>query len=135
MNAFDTNIWIYSYDSREQRKQAIALALIDRVEPLALLWQVGCEFLAAARKLEPLGFDRKWSHEALDDMREMANVVIVPHVGVWDKSAMIQGRLGLSHWDSLLVAACILGGVTTLYSEDFGTLSSIEDLEIINPFA
>lgn len=41
MNVLDTNIWIYSHDRRDPRKQAAAQQLIQTVAPLALVWQVG----------------------------------------------------------------------------------------------
>jgi predicted nucleic acid-binding protein len=56
MIVLDTNIWIYSHDSRDTRKQAIAQQLIAEVAPLTLPWQVGCEFVSAARKLATAGF-------------------------------------------------------------------------------
>jgi predicted nucleic acid-binding protein len=48
MNVLDTNIWLYSHDTRDPHKQAIAQQLIATVRPLALPWQVGCEFIAAS---------------------------------------------------------------------------------------
>jgi hypothetical protein len=51
MNAVDTNVWLYSHDTRDPRKQALAQQLIASTRPLALPWQVGCEFIAASRKL------------------------------------------------------------------------------------
>ncbi len=57
MNAIDTNIWVYSHDGRDLHKQQVAQQLIASVRPLALPWQVGCEFMAASRKLTALGFD------------------------------------------------------------------------------
>lgn len=134
MNALDTNIWIYFHDNRDRRKQAIARDLVSHVRPLALPWQVGCEFLAAARKLGPQGFDQERARKALTEMRIISQIILLPTAEVWDKSHEIEVKLGLSLWDSLLAAACILGGVTTLYSEDFGTLSSIERLQLVNPF-
>ena len=40
----------------------------------------------------------------------------------------------LSHWDSMLVAACLEAGVTTLYTEDMGAPRVIETLHLENPF-
>jgi len=34
----------------------------------------------------------------------------------------------------MIVAACLDGGVTRLYSEDFDAYSNIEGLSLINPF-
>jgi predicted nucleic acid-binding protein len=56
MNVLDTNVWLYSQDTRDPHKQALAQQLIATVRPLALPWQVGCEFVAASRKLASAGF-------------------------------------------------------------------------------
>jgi hypothetical protein len=53
MNAIDTNVWIYCHDVRDPEKQQVAQRLIETVDSVVLLWQVGCEFIAAARKLKP----------------------------------------------------------------------------------
>lgn len=50
MNAIDTNVWVYSHDKRDEKKQRAAQQLIATLQSMALLWQVGCEFIAAARK-------------------------------------------------------------------------------------
>ncbi len=42
-------------------------------------------------------------------------------------------RFSLSHWDSMIIAACLEVNAQTLYTEDFG-YSTIDGLEIINPF-
>ncbi len=42
-------------------------------------------------------------------------------------------RFSLSHWDSMIVAACLEANIQTLYTEDFGYLS-IDGLGIVNPF-
>lgn len=62
-----------------------------------LLWQVAVEYLAATRKLEPLGYDR--SHDRAEDLMQ---------------------RFQLCHWDAMLVAAGLVAQVDRLYTEDFG---------------
>jgi hypothetical protein len=47
MNGIDTNVWIYSHDSRDPQKQSVAQQLISTTRPLALPWQVGCEFIVS----------------------------------------------------------------------------------------
>lgn len=46
----------------------------------------------------------------------------------------LNARNSLSHWDSLLVAACIEAGVTTLYSEDMADGADYDGVRIVNPF-
>jgi predicted nucleic acid-binding protein len=134
MIAFDTNIWIYSHDARDPQKRAKAQELIRTVTPIALPWQVGCEFIAASRKLEPLGFQQDQAWNALAQMQAMADVVLTPNVDLWVATRALIRRHPLSFWDALLVAACVAGGVTRLYSEDLGPLGRVDDVELVNPF-
>jgi predicted nucleic acid-binding protein len=134
MNVIDTNIWIYRHDTRDPVKQAKAAQLISTVRPLALPWQVGCEFIAAARKLEPLGFREDDAWDALADIQVFA-AVLLPVPDLWPETRALQGRYSLSFWDALLVATCLRGGVQVLYTEDIGAPRTIDALTLTNPFA
>jgi predicted nucleic acid-binding protein len=134
MNAIDTNIWIYRHDTRDPAKQAIAKQLIASVQPLLLPWQVGCEFIAASRKLEPFGFSADDAWDALTDMQAMAAGLLLPSAVLWAEARSLQGRYSLSFWDALLIAACIRGGIQTLYTENMGAPRTINGLSLINPF-
>ena len=134
MNVLDTNIWLYSHDTRDVHKQAIAQQLIATIRPLALPWQVGCEFVAASRKLASVGFTETQAWSALTAMRAMADVILLPVPDLWTEAQALQGRFSLSFWDALLVAACRHDGVTILYTEDIGAPRTIDGLSLINPF-
>src|SRR5436189_3569840 len=110
MNAIDTNIWVYSHDNRDLRKQQVAQQLIATVRPLALPWQVGCEFIAASRKLATVGFDEAKAWLALTKMQIMADAILLPSPSLWVESQSLQGRHMLSFWDALLASSCIQGG-------------------------
>jgi predicted nucleic acid-binding protein len=135
MIALDTNIWIYGHDTRFVAKQRVAQQLIAATSPMALLWQVGCEFLAATRKFEPLGFTRHDAWSALEDMVDMCDVVLLPSPEVWAEARRLGSRLSLSIWDSLMLAACLRGGVHTLFSEDMHPGDTGLGPSIVNPFA
>jgi predicted nucleic acid-binding protein len=75
MNAIDTNIWVYCHDARDGEKQRAAQQLIETAESMALPWQVGCEFIAAARKLQPFGFTQEEAWQSLEDMQAMAAAI------------------------------------------------------------
>ena len=135
MNALDTNVWIYSHDSRDAEKQRRAQQLIADAHPMVLPWQVGCEFVAAARRLEQFGFSQEDAWAALDDMRAMAAVVAMPTSQVWPAARDLQARFSLSFWDAVIVAACLEAGVQTLYTEDFGGVPVVDGLNVVNPFA
>jgi predicted nucleic acid-binding protein len=113
MNAIDTNVWLYSHDTRDPRKQGIAQQLIAAARPLALPWQVGCEFIAAGRKLAAAGFTEAQAWAALAAMRALADVILLPVPDLWPETQALQARYSLSFWDALLVGACLRGGVQT----------------------
>jgi len=98
-----------------------------------LLWQVACEYLAASRKLQAVGWSRS---EALSDIRTLQQMwsTVLPHWKLFDRAEQLLGSYSLSFWDSLIIAACLEGGVTRLCSEDFSSYSRIDNLEIVNPF-
>jgi predicted nucleic acid-binding protein len=134
MNAHDTNVWIYSHDTSDPQKQLRAQQVIATGRPFVLLWQVGCEFIAASRKLRPLGFTEDQAWQALINMQAAADNILVPDVQIWPETKALQTHHSLSFWDALLVAACIRGGVQTLYTENIGAPRMIDGLSLVNPF-
>ena len=134
MNVIDPNIWIYRHDTRDPAKQANARQLINATAPLALPWQVGCEFIAAVRKLQPLGFREDDAWDALADMQVLASAILLPVPDLWSETRALQTRYSLSFWDALLVATCLRGGVNVLYTEDIGAPRAIDGLSLVNPF-
>jgi predicted nucleic acid-binding protein len=134
MNAIDTNIWIYAHDRRDPAKQQKAQDLINTLHPQALLWQVGCEFLAAAHKLAPYGFTEDQTYNSLDRMLRMSTKLILPDPESWIRCRSLQKDHSLNFWDAILIASCLLGNVSRLYSEDLSDQQDINGLKIINPF-
>ena len=134
MNAVDTNILIYARDPRDAQKQATAEALVSSMFDGVLLWQVACEYLAASRKLEHFGYDRSQVIADLADMRQVWRTIL-PTWDVLNRALTLLTKYRLSVWDATLMAACLEGGVTRLYSEDFDSSAQAEGLEIVNPFA
>ncbi len=133
MNAVDTNILIYINDPRDPAKQAIAASLVSSLTDGVLIWQVACEYLAASRKLEPLGYNRVQAYQDIRDLQQVWYTVL-PTWAVIDRAEDLMNRFSLSHWDSMVVAACLEANVATLYTEDFG-YSDIDGLKIVNPFS
>ncbi len=133
MNAVDTNILIYVHDYRETDKREIAESLIETLTDAVLLWQVACEYIAASRKLEPFGYNRQ---KAWEDLRKLRSVwaTQLPTWNVLSRAEDLTKRYSLSSWDSLIIAACLEGGVKRFYSEDLDESVEAEGLEIMNPF-
>ncbi|MEA5449812.1 PIN domain-containing protein [Leptolyngbya sp. CCNP1308] len=132
MNAVDTNILIYVNDPRDPIKQRVATSLIAELVDGVLLWQVATEYLAASRKLEPLGYDKTQAYQYIRDLQQVWYTSL-PNWDVLDRAETLHSRFSLSHWDAMIVAACLEINIQTLYSEDFG-YSKIDSLTIVNPF-
>lgn len=132
MNAVDTNILIYVNDPRDPVKQSVAIALISNLVEGVLLWQVACEYLAASRKLESLGYNRTQAYQYIRDLQQVWHTAL-PTWSVIDRAENLMRRFNLSHWDSMIIAACLEASVQTFYTEDLG-YSRIDGLEIVNPF-
>jgi len=139
MNAIDTNVLVYFVDEHEPAKQAKASELLERLgeeeTETALLWQVAVEFLSCLRR---------WENEGrIDRMTTLAHVehledtfpCVMPSRSLLGKSLDLSSRYSLSHWDSLLLAACADAGVDTLYSEDLDDGMTYDTVLVINPFA
>jgi predicted nucleic acid-binding protein len=88
--------------------------------------------LAASRKLEPLGYDRAQAYRYIRDLQQVWYTAL-PTWAVIERAEDLMSRFSLSHWDSMVVAACLTANVETLYTEDFGYLD-IDGLKIVNPF-
>ena len=124
MNAVDTNIFVYSLDRHEPVKQAKAQQLLLRLrfapEPTFLLWQVLGELVQQLRHWRNQG--KLTDAEFLQHVQAFRHVfpLVLPAPAVLDRALDLAGRYSLSHWDSMLLGACLEGGITTLYTEDIG---------------
>jgi predicted nucleic acid-binding protein len=139
MNAIDTNIFVYALDATEPAKQARAREFVNGVfaspEGTIIPWQVAVELLACLRRWESAG--RMPSHEVQAQFSDFLTVwrLALPTTKLFEASFRVRQRHSLSHWDSLLIAACREAGVTSLYSEDMQHGADYDGVKIINPFA
>ena len=139
MNAVDTNILLYSLDASEPAKRVIAQELLRELRSSSqrtiLPWQVLCE---ATSQLRSWTTKRKISKETATNYIQTFRSIFpirTPRAVVFDYALELFERFSLSHWDSLLLAACSDVGVTQLYSEDMGDGTEIGGVRIVNPFA
>ncbi len=138
MHAVDTNILVYAIDVHEPAKQAKARALVTRLSSTStavLLWQVAGEYLGCLRRFVAAG-----GFPAADvepDMRDLLGMfpLVLPTADVIPRSLSLTSRYSLSHWDSMLIAACVEAGVSSLYTEDLDAGTTYETVSIINPFS
>jgi predicted nucleic acid-binding protein len=138
MNAIDTNVFVYAFDATDLVKQRLAREFFQRVftsaEATVIPWQVAVELLARFRKWESAG--RMTGEDVRARFGESLNawVLSLPTVNIFEGSFRLRQRHSLSHWDSLLSAACQDAGVTRLYSEDMQHGADYDGVQIINPF-
>jgi predicted nucleic acid-binding protein len=139
MIAIDTNVLVYEIDFDEPIKQAKADALLQRLasSPIqtVLLWQVAAEYVACLRKWQLRG--RVTAADVEFQARRALGLFPceAPSPDVLLAAIDLATRHSLSHWDSMLVAACIVAGVDTLYSEDLTDGATYDTVSVINPFA
>lgn len=139
MNAIDTNVLVYLFDPSAPLKQVRAQQLLDdlvlRPQETVWLWQVAVEFLACLRKASNKG--ALTPEQVPVDFRRLLQLFALklPTVQVLERSFALHERFSLSHWDSLLIAACQEAGVTRLYSEDMQHGADYDGVKIVNPFA
>jgi predicted nucleic acid-binding protein len=138
MNAVDTNILVYAVDAAEPTKSERAAQLLESLleseTPLVLPWQVAAEFLACLRRWENLGRIDRAQTEAYLDQFIVPLPVAYPTVATLAVSLRLSNQYSLSHWDSMLLAACIEAGVTAIYSEDLAGGASYDGVTVRNPF-
>ena len=136
MNAVDTNVLIYRLDQLEPIKQAQARELLRILifdpTPTVLLWQVLGEMLRQLRYWQDQ-ITRAAVVRYTTAFRRMFPVVM-PTENVADVALELSGKYSLSHWDSMLLGACQVAGVTALYTEDMGAPRTIASIQLINPF-
>lgn len=126
---FDTNIVLYLLSAD--------VAKADRSEELLAIGgvisvQVLNEFAAVA--LRKLGMAWPEIREVLAQVRAICPVEPVT-VATHDRAVVVAERYGLFVYDALIVAAALLCGCKTLYSEDLQHGQVIErQLTIQNPF-
>lgn len=137
MNAIDTNVLVYRLDQSDERKQSIARKLVRDLAiggDTVLPWQVAAEFV---RQLSAWRDQRRLTHEQavrFDTALRHMFPVVMPIEATLDRALSYAYTYTLSHWDSMLVAACAEIGSETLYTEDMGAPRRIDTVELVNPF-
>lgn len=129
----DANVFVYSRDPRDPRKQGLAVRWID------MLWrdragrtssQALSEFYAVATR--KLGFpaERAWQYAE----RYFAWRPLAIDEGVLRRAREIEQRFRLSWWDSMIVAAAQLQDCVLLLSEDLQDGAAFGSVTVRSPF-
>ena len=137
-NFIDSNILVYLFDEINLGKYRIANALVR--ENLdngtgCISYQVVQETVSVVGRMVGAGSERlaRLLEEILLPLWEINRIIPTPEL--YRSGLEIQARYGFSFYDSLIVAAALEAGCTTLYSEDMQDGQQILGLTIRNPFA
>src|SRR5262249_37416573 len=127
---FDTNVILYAFRQDDTRGQ-VAETLLAAGGSLSV--QVVNEFVAVARR--KLGKSWDEVRRALDILRVFCPEPVPLTVETHERAVHIARAYGYSCFDSLIIAAAVHGGASTLYAEDMRDGQVIGGLTIRNPFS
>ena len=137
-NFVDSNIFVYMLDlstpAKCQRARELVYGLLqDRTGCIS--YQVVQEALSVliGKLGEPLDAVVAFLEEVLLPLWQINEINATPDL--YRSGLQVRARYGFSFYDSLIVAAALGAGCTTLYSEDMQNGQRIEGLTIRNPFA
>lgn len=132
----DTNVLVYSFDSRSPQKRALARGLVRSALASRrgiVGTQVVQEFLnVALRKfVRPLG-----TTEAREYLRAVLSPLCqhAPSAATFDRALLIREETGYAWYDALVVTAALESGCRWLLTEDLDDGRRIDRLTIRNPF-
>lgn len=132
----DTNVLVYSFDESSPAKQQTARHLIKT----ALQTQLGVISTQVAQEFLNVALRRFTPPLSTLEARSYLNQVLVPlclhfpSAVYLEHALVVQAETGFSWYDSLIVAAALELGCTTLFSEDLQHKRVIRNLQIVNPF-
>jgi predicted nucleic acid-binding protein len=127
---FDTTVLIYALTKNDPRA-AIAEELLSGGGTVSV--QVLNEFVAVARRKLDLGWDQ--IEQALGAIRVLCRPPVPITASTHEAAVQIARRYGFQIYDSLIVAAALDAGCTTLYSEDLQNGQKLDTLTVRNPFS
>ena len=132
----DTNLFIYQLETADQAKATVANRIIrEGIETgnACISFQVVQECLNTILRKAEIGLSTEQASQYLD--ASLAPLLrVYPSIPLYQRSLEIQSRYRFGFYDSLIVAAALEAGCTTLYSEDLQHGQIIGELRVENPF-
>ena len=136
INFIDSNVFVYLFDETADQKRQIAESLIHTALSDGsgqISYQVVQETLNVITRRLAVPVTIEDARQFLDQM--LAPLWKVnPNLELYQRGLDLQVRYQYSFYDSLIIAAALESGCTTLFSEDLEYGQQIRTLEIVNPF-
>jgi predicted nucleic acid-binding protein len=127
----DSNIWLYAFIEDDTTKNEMAQSLIKNTQPV-ISGQVINEI--CVNLIRQAKFPEAQISELIETFYQKYDVIEL-HRDLLLVASQLRQDYRFSYWDSLIVAAALVSGATTLYSEDMQHgLTVHEQLKITNPF-
>ena len=136
MPLVDTNVLVYAYDPRDERKTSRAIEVLTQLEADergVLSTQVLSEFYSTVTRKIPNPLDPSDARLTVSRLAERWEILPVT-ADVVQEGIRASIRYQLSYWDGLVWAAAKLNNVETILSEDFSHGQVIEGVRVVNPF-
>jgi len=132
----DTNIFVYTFDPNARAKASKSASLVRKAADTGegvVSYQVVQEFFNVAfRRFSPAMTVPEAEQYLITVFRPLLAVHSSP--ALYISALTIKTRYRLGWYDSLIVAAALEAGCSSLYTEDLHHGSEIETLRIENPF-
>jgi len=125
----DTNVVVYAF-AKDDAKIAVAEDILEKQPTISV--QVISEFLNVCRV--KLGMDISTRHKLARELIAGCNVVALDP-RVVEKAMEVESEGQISYWNAQIVAAALLSGCDTLFTEDLEHGRTFDgQLTVINPF-
>lgn len=131
----DSNVWLYALVLRpgEEKRHATACRLIVHPARYVISEQVIAE--VSSNLLHKAGMAEAPLQALVESFYQRCRV-IAPGPALHRRGSGLRQRYRFSYWDSLIVAAALEAGCSTLYSEDMQHGLVVDEvLTVLNPFA
>ena len=131
----DTNVLLYTVDSRDLAKQATARVWVTwcwKQQAGRISTQVLNEFYNNAITKFKSTMPVQQARARVRDLRQWQP----PHLDTYtvDGAWALQDRYQLSYWDALIISSAQQQGCSFLLSEDMQHLQRFETVQLVNPF-
>jgi predicted nucleic acid-binding protein len=127
---FDTNILVYAYSADDPRMPVAQRLIADR-------GVISVQSLNEFTSIAILKLKMSWPdlHEAVTILHRLCKPIVPLDIGLHLTGLRIAEQRQLSLYDGMIVAAALIAGCDTLYSEDMQHGLIIDGrLQITNPF-
>ena len=125
----DTNIIVYAVGKDSEHRKIARQIIADGV---AVSAQVINETISVLTRKQ--GTSLAVAHEVAESLLDLCETIQVDAQTI-RKAIELVKHYQFSHWDSLIVAAALLAGCETLFSQDMQHGQVIDErLKIVNPF-